>query len=144
MSQILELAGFNLQVLGYEIAKPDNIWDADWLNVMCSCTAQGSRVKVSGAFVTIGELHQLLTIMKDLHSGAIKTGEVNCMEPELRLSFEVGGPGQVRFTVTLSPDHLRQSHRVTFDIERSTFTSAIDQCTKILAGYPARSITDAN
>ncbi len=144
MCKFLKLAGFKLQVLGYEFANPDNVWDADWLNVACSCTALGSRVKVSGAFVTIGELHQLLTILKGLHSRTIKTGEVNCMEPELSLSFDMGLTGQVRFTVNLSPDHLRQSHSVTFDGDQSYFPSAIVQCKEILAAYPVRSIPDAS
>lgn len=144
MSQILELSGFKLQVLGYEFANPDNVWDADWLNVACSCTALGSRVKVSGAFVTIGELHQLLTILKGLHSRTIKTGEVNCMEPELSLSFAIDPLGHMQFAVNLTPDHLRQSHRMTFDIDQSYLPSAIVQCMKILAAYPVRSIPDAS
>lgn len=140
MSQILELAGFKLQVLGYEFANPDNVWDADWLNVTCSSTTDGSSVKFTGPYVTNAELHQLLTIMKNLHSGAFKTGELDCTEPELNLSFIMEPAGHLRFTVNLTPDYRSQSHRATFDIAQIDLLNAIGQCSDILESYPVRSI----
>ena len=140
----LELAGFKLQVLGYEFANPDNVWDAGWLNVACPCAAHRSSVNATGPFVTNAELHQLLRVMKDLHSGDIKTGEINCTEPELRLSFAMEPAGQLRSTVHLTPDYRSQFHRISFDIDQSDLLSAIKQCTEILAAYPVRSIPNPN
>ena len=144
MPPILKIASFKLQVLGYEFANPDNVWDADWLNVTCSCTSHGSSVQATGPFVTVSELNQLLTTMKDLYSGALKTGEINFMEPEVSLSFAMELEGRLRFTVDLTPDFQSQAQSVTFDIDRSHLPGAIDQCTEILAAFPVRSVPDAN
>jgi hypothetical protein len=138
MSHRLELAGFELVVHSREFPDAADYWDGNWLIVTCSCRASGSFVEANGSFVRIDELQHLQKCLEVLHSGIQEKCEMNCMEPELSLRFEIGKRGNINFQVRLTPDNIKQSHSISFDIDQSYLPSAIKQCKAILENYPIR------
>jgi hypothetical protein len=138
MSETFELAGFTLEVHGRQFPDAKDYWDANWLLVTCSCRALGSSVKANGLFVRIDEIAGLLKMLEELHSGVQAACVLDCMEPELSLSFETVSPGKLRFIVELTPDNIQQFHKVSFDIDQSYLLPAINQCKSILQKYPIK------
>jgi hypothetical protein len=138
MSNSLELAGFTLAVLRRQFPDAKDYWDGNWLLVTCTCQASGSFVEAKEPFVRVDEIEMLLKLLEELHSGIQTTCKLNCMEPELSLSFETTQHGGIYFVVQLSPNNIEQSHRFRFDIDQSYLPSAINQCRVILQQYPTR------
>ncbi len=130
------LGGFAIRIHGYEFPNATDYWDGNWLDVSCACTAPGATVTVRGPFVRINEIFDLLESLEALLSGA-EVPDVKFMEQELALDFESSGLGELRFTVSLTPN-LNQSHQMSFDIDQSHLTAAIEQCKAILANYPLK------
>jgi hypothetical protein len=133
-----ELSGFRLEVLGRQFPVAQDYWDGNWLRVSSRCKAAGSRVHVEGSYVHIGGIVQLREKLEAMFSNNSKLEEIDFIEPELEMRFDVGTRGDVRFEVWLTPNHLNQMHRYTFEIDLSYFPAAIRQCDAILKSYPVK------
>ena len=73
--------------------------------------------------------------MSDSLSGEAQLG---CMEPELDLTLKMLKNGQIKMEVEISPDHLTQTHRFSFDIDQSYLPNLIRDCSKALDKYPIK------
>jgi len=135
---LFEIAGFKLMVMGRQFPDAQDYWDGNWLNVRCECKASGARVEAQGPLVHLSEIAELLNGLKALSEGNGKKANVDFIEPELGLRFEVGSRGDLKFEVRLTPNALEQSHRFDFAIDLSYLPVAIGQCKAILDAYPRR------
>lgn len=133
-----EIAGFKLTVMGRQFPDAQDYWDGNWLNVRCECRASGARVEAQGPLVHLSEMAELLNGLEALSEGNYKKVNVDFIEPELGLKFEIGSRGDLKFEVRLTPNALEQSHRFDFAIDLSYLPSAIGQCKAILDAYPRR------
>jgi hypothetical protein len=76
---------------------------------------------------------------KRLLNGETSTANLQPQEPELSLKLEsTDCLGHLRVQVRITPDHLRESHTMEFEIDQSYLSGIIDQCVLIERGYPMR------
>ena len=128
--------------MGRQFSDAQDFWDGNWLNVLCECKASGARVEAQGPLVHLSEMAELLKGLEALSEGNCKKANVDFIEPELGLRFEVGSRGDLKFEVRLTPNALEQSHRFDFAIDLSYLPSAIGQCRAILDAYPKRGVVE--
>jgi hypothetical protein len=74
------------------------------------------------------------TLYKDLQGKA----ELPCIEPELSAILEAKSLGQISMTVKITPDHLSQSHKFTFQLDQSFLPRLIAECDAVLRKYPIK------
>lgn len=86
-----------------------------------------------------GDLVRFREQCEALQQGASSTAELSPIEPELFLSLKsVDRLGHIRLRVEITPDHLRQSHRMEFEIDLSYLPGIVAQCREIESRFPIR------
>jgi hypothetical protein len=133
-----ELAGFQMKVLGRQFPDHNDFWDGNWLNVTCKCVAFGSRVGADGPFVHLSGIAELLSKLESLYATKSNEEIISFIEPTLNMAFKMGTLGSIEFDLSLTPDHMNQSHRFTFALDQSYLPAAIQQCKNILLSYPIK------
>ena len=132
----LKLAGLSLWARSREFPLSADYWDGNWLNVFVRVEAQGALVEASGPFLRNDELamfaEKLELVQRDLTGEA----ELACMEPNLNVKVRCGSLGRVEAKVSITPDHLAQSHEFTFEIDQSYLAEVLRGCRRILAQMP--------
>jgi hypothetical protein len=136
----LKLAGFELTVLGRQFPDSHDVWDGNWLNVVCNCQDARLKLKATGPFLTVGEIMDLLDKLKQANEGEISFARVEIIEPELNLFLSVTSDKQVLLQADLQPEDKRQSERFEFKLNQAEILAAIEQCQIILQTYPMRGI----
>ncbi len=132
------LAGFRMIILGRQFPDLNDFWDGNWLVVSCECHATGSSIQAAGPFVHLSGIVELLDKLENLQSMNCSSANVNFIEPNLGMEFEVDSLGQMKFCVRLTSDYERQDHRVTYELDQSYLATAISQCKNILLNYPIK------
>jgi hypothetical protein len=136
----LKLAGFELIVLGRQFPDSHDVWDGNWLNVVCNCQDARLKLKATGPFLTVGEIMDLLDKLKQANEGEISFARVEIIEPELNLFLSVTSDKQILLQADLQPEGKRQSVRFEFKLNQAEIQAAIEQCQIILQTYPMRGI----
>jgi hypothetical protein len=134
----LELAGFKLCILGRQFPDSEDYWDGNWLVVNAVCGSLSSQVRAAGSFLHLSELETWLEQLRSAYARAEGIAELRCMEPNLSIRLELGKLGSGTVRVCLTPDHLKETHEVEFDIDQSYLPPVIRQLERILAAYPVR------
>ena len=60
------------------------------------------------------------------------------MEPNLAITLEGNHLGQVTATISITPDHLSQSHRFVIGLDQTWIGQAATACNDILRRFPIR------
>lgn len=131
----IELAGLQIWVHGRQFSDREDYWDSNWLNVTAHCGAQGASVWVRGNIIHLPEIAHLSAGSKTLYNYLQGKAELPCMEPELSAELEADRLGHILMTVKITPDHLSQSHKFTFDIDQSFLPKLITACDTVLKKY---------
>jgi len=113
-----------------------DFWDGNWLNA----TARGSSCGLQGSVdlrLRVDELHSLSAKLADLprsHTGQLAFWP---MEPNLKLTFQIGPPEALNVFVELQPDLAGPAH-MTFELrlDQSSIPSIISQLAADLAPFP--------
>src|SRR5205823_9919345 len=113
----LKLGGFSLWVLGRQFPDATDYWDGNWLNVRARVETPSAVADAKGPFVTIPELATFAKELEALHASLVGEAGLRCMEPDLEIAIRSGSRGQMAAKVTLSPDHMIQSHEFKFDLD---------------------------
>ena len=128
----LKLAGFELTVLGRQFPDSHDVWDGNWLNFVCNCQDSRLKIKVTGPFLTVGEIMDLHGKLKQANGGEISFARVEIIEPELNLFLSITSENKILLQVDLQPDGKRQSERCEFKLNQTEISAAIEQCQIIL------------
>ena len=132
----LNLAGFEMTILGRQFPDSHDVWDGNWLNVVCKY----QNSEATGPFLSVGEIADFQSKLKQTKAGKIDYAEVEIMEPELSLALSNTADRQMLFKVQLLPDDKKQFEHCEFKINQNEIAAAIEQCQTILQAYPLRGI----
>jgi hypothetical protein len=128
----------SIWIVGRQFPDATDYWDGNWLNVVAHCSDGGASVTVNGTILHLGEIAAWLkdlTKMSDLLGG---TAELPAIEPNLKLKLICDHLGHIQAECWITPDHLKQQHRFTFEIDQSYLPGLIGECNTILQRYPIR------
>lgn len=128
----LKLAGLSLWVLARQFPDADDYSDGNWLDILARVEAPGAFVEARGPFLRTYELaafaEQLERVQHDLTGEA----ELACLEPNLNVKIRGGSMGHIEVVISITPDHLAQSHKFTFEIDQSYLAPLLRECKRIL------------
>jgi hypothetical protein len=133
----LKMNQFKLWIHGRQFPELDDFWDGNWLNVSAYCNESGASVYTNGAIVHLSEIEKWLNLCQDLNQKLSGVAELKFLEPNLVFQIELKkGSGTLEICIT--PDHMNQDHKFTFDIDQSYLSSIILDCKEILKEYPIK------
>jgi hypothetical protein len=135
----LQISGLRIWIHGRQFPNSDDYWDGNWLRVTAECRSQGSRVRVHGPIIHLGELSGLSESCKRLYETLSGAACLDCMEPELNVKMTAKGSGQIELEVSITPDNLNEKHIFRESIDQSYLPSIIASCEAILAEHPVKS-----
>ena len=133
----LKLAGLSLWVLTRPVSNPGDDWDGNWLDIRARVEAPGAWVEACGPFLRTDDLasfaDQLERVQRDLTGDA----ELACLEPKLNIKIRCGAMRHIDAVISITPDHLAQSHRFTFEMDQSYLAPVLRDCRLILKRFSA-------
>ena len=134
----VKLAGLQIWVHGRQFPDHQDYWDGNWLNVTVHCGGAGASVWASGPIIHLGELHGWQLRATKLYERLAGEAVLETVEPNLSVSLKSQGSGHLRMEVSITPDHMTQSHQFRFDIDQSYLPPLLNQCRQVLQMYPVR------
>ena len=129
------IGGLEVWIYGRQFPESDDYWDGNWLDITAKCTSEGAIVWVSGNIIHLPEIEHLKTSCERLYQSLKGKAELPCIEPNLSVEFEANTLGQISMIVNITPDHLNQNHKFTFEIDQSYLPHIISSCKRILNKY---------
>jgi hypothetical protein len=136
----IKLAGFELTVLGRQFPNSHDVWDGNWLNVVCTCQDAPLKIKATGAFMTESEIEDLQSKLVEAKSKTIDRIRVEIIEPTLNLFLSSTPEKQILLQVDLQPDGKYQSEKFEFRLNHDEIDIAIAECQAVLRAYPRRGV----
>ena len=135
----LRIAGLGLWIHGRESPDSDHYYDGNWLQATAECHASGSRIKIQGPFLMATDIAAFGEQCESLLQGKSRSAKLDPLEPDLSVSLEAADSlGHILVRVEITPDHLRQSHSLEFEIDQSYLPGIIKQCRAVALDYPVR------
>lgn len=140
----IHVAGLQLWVHGRQFPDSFDSWDGNWLNVSAHCQALGSSVWASGPLIMATDVAHWLKQCHLLYEGGDGDAKLQPLEPNLAVTISaLDQLGHLEMRVEITPHHMTQWHRVSFEIDQSYLPSLMRQCRAILEEYPVRRIAGA-
>ncbi len=134
----IAIAGLQIWVHSRQFPDEENYWDGNWLNVTVHCGAKGSSVWTSGNIIQLHDITHLSAGAKELYNYLKGKAELPCIEPELFVELEADAMGHILMTIKITPDHLSQTHKFTFDLDQSYLPQLIKGCDDLLLKFPIK------
>jgi hypothetical protein len=134
----IKLAGLSIWIHGHQYPDATDYSDGNWLRVTARCSATGSEVEVSGAFLHLPEIIEWMKASERLHETLTGSANLECIEPELGVKLEAKPGGQIQMPVNITPNNLTQQHSVKFEIDQSYLSSLTSECRKIIQKFPVK------
>jgi len=134
----LRIAGLRLWIHGRACPDATDYWDGNWLRATAWCSSPGATVRVHGSIVHLGELVGLLRGCERLHETLTGRAELACIEPYLHVSLIAATGGHIRVDVSITPDHMAESHSFTDEFDQTYLPPVVAACRRILERYPVR------
>jgi hypothetical protein len=132
-----KIGGLRVWVLGREFEDSQDFWDGNWLRVLAHCGAEDAQVRASGPILHLSEVQLWLEQATELHRKLPGAAELNCMEPNLSAKIELRD-GRGSLVVDITPNHLTQQHRFTFEVDQSYLPELTGALTRLLQRLPVR------
>lgn len=136
---LLRISGFALWVHNRQFPNADDFWDGNWLNVTAKVEANNARVRTGGSILHLSEVEafasELVVLIKEISGTATLGGS---LEPNLSVSLRGSKLGHVTATVAITPDHMSQSHKFTFEMDQTFLGPILASCQEILRRFPIR------
>jgi len=119
---------------------PDSIdfWDGNWVNITVHCSTQGAEVWGNGPILHLSELQKWMEDCERIQTTLSGSAELKCMEPHLHIQMKINKTGHIDTIVSLTPDHLHQTHKFEFLIDQSYLPDIIRDCREVLIRLPLR------
>ncbi|WP_427551556.1 WapI family immunity protein [Methylomonas sp. MS20] len=134
----LKIAGLHLWVHGREFPQSEDYWDGNWLRVTAYCLYPNSSVRTHGSIVHLGEIAGLLRETESLYKTLQGQAALQCMEPYLGIELLAQTGGHIRVKISITPDHMTETHSYTDNIDQSYLPPIVAGCQAILAKLPLR------
>lgn len=132
----LTLGCFSLWVYGRSYPGSDDFWDGNWLQCKAQVKAGGSRVEVIGPFLRNTELLDFLRDLSRISDKLTGTAELDCLEPNLSMVLTMNALGHVAVEVSITPDHLTESHQFSFEVDQTFLPPIVRAFMSILERFP--------
>jgi hypothetical protein len=98
--------------------------------------APGASVKCEGAILMTTDIDQFRVELNALSETLTGEATLGSLEPQLKATLKAQSLGHIVVEVEISPDHLEQFHRFTFNLDQSYLPPLIAACERILERYP--------
>lgn len=135
----LRIGGLELWVHQREFPDAEDYWDGNWLKVTAICTAPGARVEVTGPKIRLPELAEFGAACQRVYENLHGVATLDCIEPFIRVQVAArDSQGHIEVTVEITPDHLTQQHRFTFELDQSYLPAVIEASRQALERFPIR------
>jgi len=134
----ITLGPLKIWVLERPFPHAGDYWESNWLDVTARCDGVGSRVGVTGRFLHLGELRKWKQDLALLCSTLKGHVELPTMEPTLKVTLEGldSKTGHLGCVVSLTGDHLLETHRFSSEIDQSFLPPVLAQLASVLREYP--------
>ena len=139
----LEIAGLTLWIHGRQFPDASDYWDGNWLRVTAYATSPDSRVRTHGSVLHLSEVVQLMRGCEQLYETLEGRAGLDCMEPNLGVELTARGGGHIGVRVSITPDHLGESHEFLGEIDQTYIPGVIAACRRILERLPVREFEKA-
>lgn len=135
-SPAIKLMGLQIWIIGRQFPNSNDYWDANWLNVVAHCGTAGASVWIRGPIIHLREIDHWLATTKEIQKTLTGEAKLDCIEPNLSVTLEAAKLGHITMRVSITPDHMTQTHLFQFDIDQTYLGSLISQCSAALQEYP--------
>lgn len=134
----LVIAGLRLWIHGRLFPKSVDYWDGNWLRVTAYCIYPQSIVRSHGPIIHLGEIVGLLRGCEQLYQTLQGQAALSCMEPNLGVELIAETGGHIRVQLSITPDHMAESHSFTDSFDQTYLPPIIAACQAILVKFPVR------
>lgn len=132
------LKGLSLWIRGYQFPNATDPFDANWLRVRAVLATSSSHVAAEGCLLQNVDLQRFCTELEELYRDLGGTARLASHEPNIDVTLEGDGHGHISMRASLTPDHLTQTHLVTFALDQTLLPDAIKQLRQIDRSFPMR------
>jgi len=134
----LVIAGLRVWIHGRQFPQSVDYWDGNWLRVTAYSVYQDSMVRAHGSILHLGELADLLRECEELYKTLQGCAALRCIEPNLAVELNAENGGCIRARVSITPDHMNESHSFEQEIDQTYLPPIIGSCQAILGKFPIR------
>jgi hypothetical protein len=136
----LRVAGLSVWVHGRAYEDSNDYWDGNWLRVTAVCRYPGAWTGTEGTILHLREVMSLLTSCEKVFETLQGDAVLDCMEPNLKVELKSTGLGHLAVEISITPDHMTQSHSYSDQFDQTFLPPIITSCRAILAKYPIRGV----
>ena len=136
----ISIGSLKIWISGRQFPEHQDYWDGNWLNVTALCEGNGSRVKVSGAIIHLGELKKWKEDLEEFQRKLVGSVELPTIEPTLcvKITARKSGTGHLDCEIDITGDHMSERHYFLFDIDQSYLPGLLTQLAVVLREHPIR------
>ncbi len=134
----LQIAGLRLWVHGRQFEDAADYWDGNWLRVTAHCVYPGSSVSTDGSIVRLNELAILMQGCEQIYASLKGQAKLSCIEPNLNVELTAETLGRIKVEMSITPDHMSQTHRYVDGFDQSFLPPIISACRLIIEKFPIR------
>lgn len=132
----LTLGHFSLWIQGRSCPDSNDFWDGNWLQSKVRVEASGAKIEIVGTFLRNTELLGFMQSVSRMSDKVAGTAELRCIEPNLGMVLAMDRLGHVDVKVSITPDHLTQSHNFSFMVDQTFLPPIVRACGRILERFP--------
>jgi hypothetical protein len=137
----IQFGPLKIWILQRQFPEMHDYWDGNWLSAIATCEGHGSRVKISGSFLHLGELEEWRKDLEAFSKTLKGSVELPTIEPELKV--KIGEAKNDHYShqnceVEITGDHMTETHRFLFTTDQTYFPELLVQLSAILRQYPIR------
>lgn len=134
----LQIAGLQIWVHGRQFPDASDYWDANWLRVTAYCEYANTTVRASGSIIHLSEIAGLLRGCESLYQSLKGEAALDCIEPYLSAKLTAESGGRISVVLSITPDHLAESHRFHDGLDQTYLPPIIASCKTLLEKFPIR------
>lgn len=134
----LVISGLRVWIHGRQFPDALDCWDGNWLRVTAYCVYPDSMVRAHGTIIHLGEVFGLLRECERLYQTLQGRAVLRCIEPNLTVELLAETGGRIRAKVSITPDHMVESHSFEEEIDQTYIPPIICSCQEILIQFPIR------
>jgi hypothetical protein len=136
----LTISSLRVWIHGREFPDATDYWDGNWLRVSANCIHPESAVRVHGPIIHLSEVVGLERGCRRLYDTLQGQACLDCVEPTLHVELNAETRGQIIVQITITPNHLAETHRFTGELDQTHLPPIIASCSRILEKFPVREV----
>ncbi len=135
----IRVAGLRIWVHGRANPEAMDAWDGNWLTITAHCGEAGASVRVFGEILDLVSFQTWATELMQLYDRLEGEAVLTSHEPNLEARVQsIDRSGHLTLSVSITPNHMTQSHTFEFDLDQSYLPALAAQCQAVLTSYPIR------